>query len=219
MLHYIFFPKKIGFALLVSTLLGASPSFAQEAFIAQIGDNNFGVNVDFAGKALNVIAQVGDKNAATQINLAGQNTLATVQMGNRNDSLALTAGAGNLVGTVQLGFGHSAVSIVNGDNNQVATLQSGKRNSSRLLLDGSNADVDITQNGRGLKSNLNIQDNYVPTTTTGRISTSTNTSGGLDVMVNQSMGDPAVFASVIRDSAGNIMIRPGSATTVLKLSQ
>jgi hypothetical protein len=186
--------------------------FAQEAYIGQVGTQNTAANVDFAAKGRLVTAQIGKNNSSALINATGSNLLASVQIGSSNQAAGIASGTGNTVVSAQLGFGHTALSLVRGNATQVTTLQQGMLNRSQIALQGSGAGVNVSQSGMGLQSNLNVSDSFVRTM--GRNASAT----GLNVGVNQNPGDPAVNATVTRDAAGTITVRPGSATTVLKLS-
>ena len=191
------------------TLASLQPNrvLSQDAFVRQIGSGNMAANIDLSGGARNVIAQVGNQNSSAQVNLSGRsNANTTVQVGNRNISQNVSSGINNVVGTVQLGDMHTAVASVSGRGNTVTTFQFGYSNRSIVDLAGSNAGVGISQTGNGLSSSLTISD-----------SMKTSPSNGLRIGVSQTSGDPAVLASVSRDAAGNIAIRPGNATAVLKL--
>ncbi|MFT5651350.1 MAG: hypothetical protein ACJAWC_002784 [Yoonia sp.] len=195
-------------ALALLLILTAGPASAQEAFIGQIGSNNSAGNFDLSGGALAAIAQIGDGNTSVQINEQGKNVLIAAQLGNRNTNLSWVNGTNNFVGTVQFGLGHTAISLITGNANQVVTLQAGGLNQSLVNLNGNNAAATVAQTGFGLRTNLRIQDSY-----TGPLTGA----DPLNVLINQSAGDPAVNASVTRDSSGTVIIRPGNATTVLQL--
>jgi hypothetical protein len=195
-------------ALALLLILAAGSATAQEAFIGQIGSNNSAGNFDLSGGALAAVVQIGDDNTSVQINERGENVLAAAQLGERNTNLNWVNGTDNFVGTAQLGFGHTAVSLIYGNANQVVTLQAGGLNQSLVNLNGNNAAATVAQTGFGLRANLRIHDSY-----TGPLSGA----DPLNVLINQSAGDPAVNASVTRDSNGTVIIRPGNATTVLQL--
>jgi hypothetical protein len=190
-------------------LLGTAPAVsAQEAFINQIGSGNVGANVDLSSDSLLATLQVGRDNTAVQLTGSANNTLATAQLGNYNTSAALVEGTRNTVATVQLGLGHTSLSTVRGTSNQLLAFQSGSANISDVGVVGDNATTTVMQNGLGLSTRLRVQDNY-------------NGSAGqlapLNVMVNQSANDPPVNASVRRSPEGSLIIKPGNATTVLRL--
>ncbi|MBT0957808.1 hypothetical protein IV417_10440 [Alphaproteobacteria bacterium KMM 3653] len=198
-------------------------SIAQEAYIVQVGSQNDAANLDLTGESLAVIAQKGAHNKSVQLSAGGSNLLATAQIGDHNRSGTAVFGNQNFVATAQLGFANHASALVVGGNNSVSTVQVGFANGSDVALFGSNAQVNVEQTGALLHSSLVVTDQYGgPGGSTKSAGNSLHAgqsalSDGLSVGVVQGAGDAPVNAMVSRDSAGNIMIRPGSATTVLKL--
>ncbi|MCB5200474.1 hypothetical protein SAMN05428995_10478 [Loktanella sp. DSM 29012] len=197
-------------AICVFLLLSAAPSLAQDAFVAQVGDANRGANLDLTGQSSSVIAQIGNRNTSVQMTLGGRdNQLASVQVGQSNQNLSMTQGRKNITGTFQSGRNHVAQAIVLGNFNRVATLQFGFANASRVQVDGNHTETYVTQNGAGLNSNVALIDGM-----TARSAAA----DPLAVRVNQSMGQDPVNVRIMRDAAGTLMIQPGTATTVLRLS-
>jgi hypothetical protein len=195
---------------LATTFLLFLTSFAQaqEAYIGQIGDGNSAANVDLSARSLMVTLQHGGGNSAAQLTSGRENILVTGQLGDGNASTSIMQGANNFVGTVQLGLRNVAFSDVRGSSNQIITFQDGDRNSSNLVIAANQSKATVSQSGNDLLTNLTLQDDF---------SLNNQTADPMNIGVFQSQGDDPVNASVTRDAAGTITVRPGTATTILKL--
>lgn len=210
-------PQPKRWLLPVALCLFAPAAFAQDAYIAQLGDANGAANVDFGRGNTTAIAQYGDANSAAQFSAGINNSLGTAQIGVGNSNLSVVAGRNNQVGTAQLGLQNSSSTLVAGSGNSVGTLQVGAFHRSNVAVYGNQAQVGVMQTGLGRETNLLVVDQMIgasggsaPGLTAGQTAT-----GGLQVGVRQGGFDAPVNAMVGRDAVGNIIVRPGTATTVL----
>jgi hypothetical protein len=209
MFHLLYRQRYTPF-IIIAALSAAGGVAAQDAYIGQIGDGNLAANVDLAGAGSQIISQIGNRNRSTQISDNGTNMMVSAQLGDRNANVTRVAGNKNTVAAAQIGFHNTAGATITGNANTVGTLQLGGLNSSHVTLTGNNVGVAVVQTGFGLHSNLEIEDHM------GSSGLRATPMKPLMIGVNQSPGDTPVNAYISRD-ANNLTIRPGTATTVLRI--
>lgn len=191
--------KIIGPMALGVMIAVATPASTQEAFISQIGDEHFAANVGTNNDLR--IYQSGQANAAAQISLDEENLAVMIQSGNLNRAGAVISGRSNTLATIQIGAQNTSSTFVNGNQNLVGTFQDGALNQSNLSVTGNGARIGVVQVGVGRQSDVTIVDNM----------------GGFEAAVVQGPSSAPVWANIYRDSAGTIMVQPGTATTVLQV--
>ena len=182
----------------------------------QSADDPHGTGDSKEGEEAVAYHQVGAKDSKDKTE-GGNNHVATAQIGSDNVNLSILSGIDNLIGTAQLGTFNSSTTLVSGNGNAVGTLQVGSFHKSNVAVFGSNAAVGVAQFGVGLETNLTVVDEMNPATSIPQpgLTTGTSPTGGLQVGVYQDGADAPVNATVGRDAVGTIIVRPGTATTVL----
>ena len=212
-----FFIKTFSIALAAS--LSFSAVQADEARIAQIGDNQTAANISFGTRNTLATIQQGDFNQAAQIVSGKRNTAGVAQVGLANASATVISGERNTVGTAQLGVLHRSNVLIDGKRNTVGTLQVGFGHTSNVTIDANRANVSVEQYGlKPLTSNLTVVDELAPPSTPQQgLTASLAANRGLDVSVYQPPGSPEVNATVAR-TRNAVIVQPGSATTVFTLT-
>ncbi len=235
--------RKLIFLPLCSAVVftaSTNASAAQDAFIAQVGNSNIAVNaaasqvpgqqyisqsgtlngavqLSTGAKNRQVTVQSGELNASLHAAVGAANAMATAQIGYGNVSLTRVAGRRNVAGTAQLGLKNSSSISIVGSGNNVGTLQVGALHQSNVNVFGNDTDVSVAQFGFGRETNLTVVDelNLNNGGPVNNLNAQINGTNRLQVGVIQGGLDQPVNALVGRDSGGNVIIRPGSATTVL----